>query len=153
GCQLVGLSGLAHAIRQNLVDLAFEDSASFLANKVLPEAQESGQWTGELEFRHLPTNQRIDVQTTLFVVRDQQSGKAICLAIVARDVTERKRAEARLLRSHQEIAAARVLLEQQTRALQTQNEELQLARERAEEAAQAKSAFLANMSHEIRTPM
>jgi PAS domain S-box-containing protein len=39
------------------------------------------------------------------------------------------------------------------RELHRQNNELQLAKEKAEESEKLKSAFLANMSHEIRTPM
>ncbi len=44
-------------------------------------------------------------------------------------------------------------VEERTKELVTKNAALEIAKEKAEEAAQIKADFLANMSHEIRTPM
>ena len=66
----------------------------------------------------------IDVSVTLSPIRDA-GGVVTGVAAIARDISERKRAE----------------------------EELKRARDAALEATRLKSAFLANMSHEIRTPI
>jgi PAS domain S-box-containing protein len=66
--------------------------------------------------------------------------------ITAVDITERKEAEF-LLQEKAEI------IEVKNEEYKHLNEELRLAKERAEESDHLKSAFLANMSHEIRTPM
>ncbi len=68
---------------------------------------------------------------------------------ILRDARQR-----RILRRSLETAAvAQARLEEQSIKLHFQNDELAIARGRAEAATNAKSEFLANMSHEIRTPM
>ena len=70
-----------------------------------------------------------------------------------RDITEHKAAEETMARDARELQATHRELEDQASRLAQLVRELEVAKRRAEDAAETKSAFLANMSHEIRTPL
>lgn len=73
-------------------------------------------------------------------------GGQIAVYGIYRDISDRKLVEEELVRKNYEIEA-------QNEEYRVLNEELQLAKDKAEESDRLKSAFLANMSHEVRTPM
>lgn len=93
-----------------------------------------------------------DVSFNGSIYRDHL-GKVLGVVIVARDITERKKTETKLI-------DAKVFAELETKIAEDAKNEAEKATRVAEEstriaedAVRAKQQFLSNMSHEIRTPM
>ena len=124
GRRLIGLSADAPLTGLTLCNDGVSPKLRF-QDQVAPCLRKDGRWAGENALRHQQTSEDIAARMSIFEVRDPIAKTPLCIAVIAQDIREAKRAE----------------------------EALRSAKESAEAASRAKSGFVANVSHELRTPM
>ena len=134
---------------EEIVGLKREQIIGKTYNEIVPPDPES-KWlecfkrvaiTGESESYTFPSK-IYDCYFEVYAFKPEDN--KFCALV--KDITERRQIELLLKEKTEQI-------ESQNQELNRANNELILAKEKAEESDKLKTAFLANMSHEIRTPM
>jgi PAS domain S-box-containing protein len=130
GRRLLGMPADASLDGREIAELFPREAMARIASEGMPAALETGVWEGENVVRR-HDGREIPVSQVIISHRSPEAFRGFASSIM-RDISERKRDEARM--------------EEALEALKD-------AKSGAEAANRAKSEFLANMSHEIRTPI
>jgi PAS domain S-box-containing protein len=90
---LVGIENMEEARDKTIFDLFPDANRAQAAEDLYPAVMNGDFWSGEFHLRHFQNGASIDVDLTGYQVRNDQ-GTPLFITIVARDITERKKAAA-----------------------------------------------------------
>jgi PAS domain S-box-containing protein len=93
GQRLVGLNGMERVRRTRVPDYFAPEDQATVGDEMFAAVLEEGRWVGELNLRHFQTGKSIPVLWDVFRLDDPDTGEPTNFATIARDITERKRAE------------------------------------------------------------
>jgi signal transduction histidine kinase len=131
---------------KNVSTLVEDTYEAFLSVPVITR----GATVGVINVHHKDAHEHAEDEIAAVCFIGEQMGNAIAKTLLEQENT-------RLAERDSEMASYRALLESEvarrTAELMAANDELLIAKEKAEQMGRLKGEFLANMSHEIRTPM
>lgn len=98
GMARFGLDGEEQMRGTNGIDYFAEDRREHVVKTSLPQLLEKGHVSEELPARNLKTDETFPAVWTAFLIEDDKTGTPTYIAVVVKDVTERKRTEDELRR-------------------------------------------------------
>ncbi|MCB0297309.1 MAG: PAS domain S-box protein, partial [Calditrichaeota bacterium] len=136
GMKLLGFSNAERDYPGHLLDCYPPEKRTHVETVVIPAVLEKGLWEGELPLWNARSSNAIPTLLNVIAIRHPKSAEIIALATIARDITERKRAEEALQRAKDGLEAR---VDERTAELSEANRVLMeqiVERQRAEEQLQ-----------------
>jgi PAS domain S-box-containing protein len=106
GRKLIGLETSGQLPVEYLEDFLAENARGLFSRTILPSIFDLGTWECESTLRHHLTDEPIEVTQNLFLMRDPEDRNPVCLALVVRDLSERRNAEDALRKTQRELLHA-----------------------------------------------
>ncbi|OKO91730.1 hypothetical protein AC629_01930 [Bradyrhizobium sp. NAS80.1] len=104
GQQLVGLDSEKELRDTEAKQYFYPEDWSLITHAIKDSILTSGSWSGETQFRHLKTGERLPVLYQGFRVDDPETGAQNNIAILCRDISARKEAELAAQAAQTELA-------------------------------------------------
>lgn len=153
GKEMRGITDDFDVTRLTIEDFEVKENKASLIKDIIPKVASNKLWVGELVQQHFAEDRLVDVHTSVFPVTDAKTKAWLCFAMIQRDITLQKAAQAMLIHQEETLRQSARQLEIKIHQLHEAQDEMKASKDLAERANEAKTQFLANMSHEIRSPL